>query len=82
MLQALRQNQVEATPAIRAFEALQQADDGLVPRGFLYYILMDHATGIQLKHETFWSFDFDDRDRIRQAFRVAWLYVLLRPFHG
>ena len=67
------------TPIIREFELLTQDDEGLVPGGFLYYILMDQAPGIQLKDDVFWSFEYGERDRIRNAFRVAWEYVVSSP---
>jgi hypothetical protein len=63
------------TPIIREFEELTEDDEGLVPGGFLYYILMDHAPGIQLNHAAFWTLDYGERDRIRGAFCVAWEYV-------
>ncbi|KAL4928163.1 uncharacterized protein BDV17DRAFT_101543 [Aspergillus undulatus] len=39
----------------------------------MHLILMDHAPGIQLDKKLFWSLSREERDRVRGAFRLAWL---------
>ncbi|KAL3489575.1 hypothetical protein BJX62DRAFT_238973 [Aspergillus germanicus] len=65
-------------PKIRTHEAIIQDDDSmLVPGGFLHYILMDKACGVQLSEEIFWAYSRSERDRIREAYKEAWRYVML-----
>ncbi|KAL3463294.1 hypothetical protein BJX64DRAFT_287549 [Aspergillus heterothallicus] len=68
----LRDNNCNAAPRIRAHEGILQDDSMLVPGGFLHYVLMDKAGGVQLTEELFWSYDLDERNRIREAYKEAW----------
>lgn len=82
-LETLTKNKCKATPLIRQHEVMKQDGDGIIPGGFLHCILMDHAPGVELKRtlrisspdNKFWSLDFEERTRIRNAFRDAWMYV-------
>lgn len=74
-LQILTRNKSKSTPVIKHYQELEQTEDGLVPGGFLHYILMDHVPGVQLSYDKFWSFPFPERVRIRDAFKEAWMYV-------
>lgn len=72
----LTENKCTAAPLVRAYrKTVQDLEDGLVPGGFLHFVLMDHAPGQQLSHEMFWGFERRVRDEIRGAFRAAWEYV-------
>ncbi|KAJ0419585.1 hypothetical protein BJY00DRAFT_154447 [Aspergillus carlsbadensis] len=68
----LSKNQCTAAPAIRAKETTVQDDSGLVPGGFISYILQEMAPGTQLNGELFWSYDRKERDCIRDAYKEAW----------
>jgi hypothetical protein len=46
-----------------------------VPGGFLHYLPFDKAPGVQLNWDLLWSYDREERDAIRRAFKAAWLYV-------
>lgn len=70
-MQTLTRNECTVTPHIRAYKITTQGDDGIVPGGFLHLIVMDKLPGIQLHEEVFWSFEREERDRIRQAFKEA-----------
>ncbi|KAL3480517.1 hypothetical protein BJX99DRAFT_254507 [Aspergillus californicus] len=76
----LRDNNCTAAPRIRTHEATTQDDSMLVPGGYLHYILMDKAGGVQLSEELFWSYERGQRDRIREAYKEAykeaWWYVV------
>lgn len=63
------------TPTVRQRQEGKQNDEGWVPGGFVVHILMDHAPGIQLDERKFWSYSRRVRDRIREAFKAAWMYV-------
>jgi hypothetical protein len=71
--QILARNQCTACPAIRHHEITKQKDDDteLVPGGFLRYLLFEKAPGVQLDWDLFWSYEREERDAIRSAFREA-----------
>ncbi|KAL3496186.1 hypothetical protein BJX62DRAFT_232689 [Aspergillus germanicus] len=71
----LTRNQCTACPAIRHHEITKQENDDteLVPGEFLHYLLFDKAPGVQLDWDLFWSWDREERDAVRSAFREAWL---------
>ncbi|KAL4861834.1 hypothetical protein BDV12DRAFT_179733 [Aspergillus spectabilis] len=71
-IELLRDNNCMAAPRIRTHEVTTQDDTMLVPCGFLHYILMDNASGVQLSKEIFWGYPRDERDRIREAYKEAW----------
>jgi hypothetical protein len=74
----LTRNQCTACPTIRHHEITKQENDDdteLVPGGLLRYVLFEKAPGIQLDWNLFWSWDREERDAVRSAFREAWLYV-------
>lgn len=39
--------------------------------GYVMIIVMEELPGVPLHPETFWNYDREERDRIRDAFRVA-----------
>lgn len=41
------------------------------PMGYVMIIVMEELPGVSLHSETFWNYDREERDRIRDAFRVA-----------
>jgi hypothetical protein len=75
-IELLRDNNCTAAPKIRTHEPIIQDDSMLVPGGFIHYILMDKACGVQLNEEIFWAYPRSERDRIRQAYKEAWRYVI------
>jgi hypothetical protein len=76
-MELLRDNICTAAPRIRTHEAIIQDHSMLVPGGFLHYILMDKACGVQLSEEIFWAYPRSERDRIRVGYKAAWRYVML-----
>ncbi|KAL3462100.1 hypothetical protein BJX64DRAFT_288641 [Aspergillus heterothallicus] len=68
----LSENHCTAAPRIRTQETKVQDDSGIVPGGFLFYVLQDRAPGVQLSDELFWSYDRQERDQIREAYKEAW----------
>lgn len=60
----------------------KQDDDGLVPGGYIVYLATTLVPGISLGPEVignnqYWHFSVDIRESIREAFKVAYLYVTL-----
>jgi hypothetical protein len=55
-----------------------QSRDGLVPNGFIAYLLITRVPGVALNY--FWKFSPIIREQIRSAFKVAWEYVILLSF--
>lgn len=78
-LLVLTVNKCTAAPRVKAYQREVQDKDGMVPGGFLLYVLMEKAPGQQLSYDLFWGFNRVIRDQIRDAFRVAWEYVFLEP---
>jgi hypothetical protein len=75
-LQALSASGCTSVPRLRAQEITKQGEDsGFVPGGFLHYILMDKAQGVQLDEQAFWTYSREERDAIREWFRDACWYV-------
>ena len=50
--------------------------DGLVPGGYLGFLLLQQVPGIQLD-SVYWDLPPNERQRIRSAFQVAWEYEIL-----
>ncbi|KAL4783851.1 hypothetical protein BJX76DRAFT_357636 [Aspergillus varians] len=84
-LQTLTKNQSKSTAVIRQYQAMQQDEKGIVPDGYLHLILMNRAPGVELSRELFWSLGYEERARIRNAFRDAWMECVragVRPIWG
>jgi hypothetical protein len=52
---------------------IRQADDQWIPRGFMWYILMERLPGINPELPFQREMDRAERDALRAAFKVAWL---------
>jgi hypothetical protein len=63
-------------PALFGYKIKKQGMDGLVPGGYLVFLLLGHVPGIQLD-SVYWGLPPDERQRIRLAFQVAWEYKIL-----
>ncbi|RDW79216.1 uncharacterized protein DSM5745_06068 [Aspergillus mulundensis] len=71
-LEILTKNNCQAAPHIRTHRETVQEQNEMVPGGFIHYILMEHAPGDRLTEDKFWNYPDDERNKIREAFRVAW----------
>ncbi|KAI9039310.1 uncharacterized protein KD926_009752 [Aspergillus affinis] len=79
-----------SAPALLGYSHQMQPADGIVPRGYLFYLATSKVPGIPLGTGTnsvtsqglcqsdgvFWQLPRKDRDRIRAAFEVAYRFVL------
>ncbi|KAL4949888.1 hypothetical protein BDW69DRAFT_66960 [Aspergillus filifer] len=68
-------NNCRSAPHIWVHEVSLQDNDGIVPGGFIHYILMDYVWGRELNWDVFWSLSYEERSNVCDAFRLAWLYV-------
>jgi hypothetical protein len=57
----------------------RQGDDGMVPTGFISYVLMTWCPGVPLGENDYFSKPQSERNAIRQAFGEAWKYVISIP---
>ena len=66
-------------PALFSYKIEKQTVDGLVPGGYLVFMLLEQVSGIRLDN-VYWDLPASERQKIRQAFRVAWQYEILSPY--
>jgi hypothetical protein len=60
-----------SAPKLLASNRYNQTDDMWDPMGYVMLIVMEQLPGVPLHPDVFWKFDRQERDRIRDAFRVA-----------
>lgn len=78
----------DSAPKLLELETDTQGSDDLLPGGFITYLLMSRAPGIQLDPKplswdycreedqakaNFWKFTPEERERIRQGVKTAWM---------
>ena len=73
-------------PTLLACKHDKQDADGPFQGGYITYLLMTKVPGDKLgtcltfeykKNDLFWKMGYDQREKIRQAFKTAWEYVPL-----
>lgn len=69
-LQSLTDAGCTSTPSLIAWKNTAQDDERYVPGGYLTYILMEKASGINL--EDFDRLPREERDQVRVAFKSSW----------
>lgn len=86
-LKTLTRNRCRSTPTLLDYKKDRQDDTGLVPGGFMLYLLMNELSGVRLT-DSFRNFPAPERDQIWKEFRAAWEYVppplfpRIQPFSG
>ena len=70
------------TPKLPASKHETQPNDGMVPGGFIFFLVFSEMPGIALarkdqprKESLYWAQSSSTRSVIRQAFKNAWQYV-------
>jgi hypothetical protein len=70
------------TPKLLASKQETQPDDGMVPGGFIFFLVFSEMPGVALqrkdqlqKESLYWAQSSSTRSVIRQAFKKAWQYV-------
>lgn len=70
-LKALNRLECDVVPDLLAYPEGKQGDDGIVPGGFITYVVWDKVPGEPLHREEFWKLDPQSRQAIRDKFREA-----------
>lgn len=71
-LKRFKEGSCAAVPELLGYSETVQSKDGLVPGGYITYLVWDKVPGESLSGELFWSFELPKRDLIRQKFRAAY----------
>lgn len=59
-------------PELLGYSETVQGRDGLVPGGYITYLVWDKVPGESLSREIFWSFKEHEREFIRRKFQAAY----------
>jgi hypothetical protein len=68
-LKKLKEMGCDVVPDLLAYQEGKQGDDGIVPGGYITYVVWDIVPGEPLSREEFWKLDFKSRGEIRAVFR-------------
>lgn len=71
-MKLFRDNRARYVPWCLGVKDIKQDNFGLVPGGYMSYLLWEKLPGVHLDMETFWSLDRAERDAIREAFEPAY----------
>lgn len=71
-LKRFKEGNCTVVPNLLGYSETIQGQDGLVPRGYITYLVWNKVPGESLSGELFWSFDKPKRDLIRRKFRAAY----------
>ncbi|KAF3385693.1 hypothetical protein DPV78_012595 [Talaromyces pinophilus] len=71
-LQKLQANKCKSAPKLLNWKKEIQDDSGLVPGGFLVYLIIEKLPGIILSRARFWELSRTERDKIRDAFETSY----------
>lgn len=72
-LEYLTNARCSSTPALLAAKHETQGEEDWVPGGFVDFILMERLPGTEPPYWSGSSMDRPERDRLREAFKKAWL---------
>lgn len=62
-------------PDLLVYKEAVQDQDGIVPGGYVTYIVWDMVPGKPVDHKAFWDLDLASREAIRNLFRTTYQYV-------
>jgi serine/threonine protein kinase len=74
-LRKLASNGSKHSPHLVDVLHAKQGDDGMVPTGFISYVLMTWCPGFPLPERGYFFKPQSEQNAIRQAFKQAWKYV-------
>ncbi|CAG8892911.1 unnamed protein product [Penicillium egyptiacum] len=77
-LKRFKEGGCTVVPELLGYSETVQSKDGLVPGGYIIYLVWDKVPGVSLSGGLFWSFESPKRELIRRKFRAA--YEILRSF--
>jgi hypothetical protein len=76
---AQREKQSRFTPTLLGYKQEKQDDSGIIPGGFICYLIWKPLDGLRLGtdsvKEPYWTLSPEERAEIREAFRAAYEYV-------
>ncbi|KAK2811228.1 hypothetical protein FQN50_002325 [Emmonsiellopsis sp. PD_5] len=72
-LDALTKAGCSSTPKYLQSIRTLQTNDMCLPGGSLVFILMEKLPGVALEYFTYWQYEPETRNRIRGAFKEAWI---------
>lgn len=89
-LQTFTKNTSKITPSLLAYKETRQSDQGIIPGGYITYIVWSKVPGIRLANDRrlprfgaplhrFWQFSPAEREEIRACFKKEYRYI---PFLG
>lgn len=70
-LRALQKLKCDVVPTLLSYREGQQDEDGIVPGGYITYVVWEKVPGEPLSPEEFWELDLESRQAIRDTFREA-----------
>lgn len=71
-LKSLKAMNCEVVPDLLCYQEQVQGQDGIVPGGYITYIVWDKVPGESLSPQTFWNLDLASRQEIRSQFRIVY----------
>ncbi|KAK2761126.1 hypothetical protein FQN54_001646 [Arachnomyces sp. PD_36] len=71
VLQVLADAGCSSAPKLLAHDMFTQADDMCDPEGYIVCIMMEALPGETLEFNQYWALGREERDKIREAFRLA-----------
>lgn len=74
-LLALNKQKSRSCLKVYDYKRKTQGDSGLVPNGYVLYLVVQEYPGVSLSTNFFWGLPLPERNEIREAFKVAYQYV-------
>lgn len=76
VLKDLKLRQCPVVPTLLAYKEGKQGNDGVVPDGYITYVVWDKVPGKSLNQDQFWDIESGPlREAVRAKFRDVWEYV-------
>ncbi|KAI9931990.1 hypothetical protein ASPWEDRAFT_68470, partial [Aspergillus wentii DTO 134E9] len=72
-LRQLTERNCQHAPRVLGYQQDKQDEEGLVPNGFIVYLVMALVPGVQLERSLYRQMPLSERQKICRAFKVAWL---------
>lgn len=73
-LTTLHKHNSHSSLKLYGYKKSKQNDSGLVPGGYILYLLVQKYPGVSLTEDSFWQLSLPERDEIRQALKATLLY--------
>jgi hypothetical protein len=71
-LKVLKKKRCDVVPDLLCYKEEVQDQDGIVPGGYITYVVWDKVPGQSLNMDTFWDLDLPTRQAIRAKFREVY----------